>query len=426
MNSDKLIELRKNIFSFMLAGSSTIILILVGFASGKIVSNELGVTGMAVYGIFINLISIAFVFSNGGISNGIISQNTWELEKGDKKRFYLYKIMTITFFFSIALSSIMFITSNVLASRFFHQPILEAPLKFAAITLFFVGFNTSTMSYVNAISDLKKLTKLKILQNAFSLFSLLILVFFYRSQGVFYALSLGHVLFFSYVFISDASIRNSILSVHHNWLDFALIKIFLTFSITTLSSALIGPFSQLLIRNIIVHDFGEFDGGLWQSVIRLSDGYMLLFTTAIFYMYLPGINKAKTNNALKKYILSVFIPLTSMALVSLIVLFFFRYEIVNLLYNNKFAQAGEMLLFQLGGDFFKIISYSFIFVLIAKGNYKGYLIIEVIFAFLEVLLTYQMSLHGFEFPAVKSHLVSMIVLCGVLMIYRSKILNVGE
>jgi PST family polysaccharide transporter len=214
--------------------------------------------------------------------------------------------------------------------------------------------------------------------------------------------------------------------VHYKWLDRALIKIFLSFSVITLSSALISPFSQLITRDIIVQNFGLRDAGLWQSVIRLSDGYMLLFTTAIYYTYLPGINKAKTNEELNKHVVDVFIPLLTMAFVCLAGIFYFRYELVNLLYSNKFAQASEMLLFQLSGDFVKIISFSLIFVLIAKGNYKTFLIIEVLFACFEVFLTYVLSLYRFDFSPVKAHLATMIVLCVVLMVSRNRILNVSE
>jgi PST family polysaccharide transporter len=419
-------NIKDNYYSFLLAAASTFIIILVGFLSGKIVSTELGVSGMASYGVYINFISLIFIFSNGGINFGILSLNKSITSDKDEKNIYFKKVLSIAFFISFFLTIILFIFLDTFILKVIKQPNLSFPLKFAVLTLFIPAINSTILSYINSIGDLKKLTKYKVIQSILSLVSLIALFYFMDGNGIFYTLSISQLIFLFTILVFDFEIRGVIKSISFKWFNSTLFKQLIKFSLITLSTAIISPIAQLITRNILINDFGLFNAGLWQSVLRISDGYMLLFTTAILYMYLPEINQKLQKNEFVNHLISVFVPLLIFAFLLFTLIYIFRFDIVKLFYNKQFYLATDMFLYQIVGDFFKLLSFGTIYFLIAKGNFKVYIFIDVFFAFIEVILTFIFAKNGLEQAPVISHLISMILLFIGLLLFRKNIFKFGN
>jgi PST family polysaccharide transporter len=253
---------------------------------------------------------------------------------------------------------------------------------------------------------------------------LFVLVFFLKSDGVFYALTLSQFLFFIFIFLFDKSLRSYIFSIDFKWFDSVMIKALLSFSAITLSTAIIAPVSQLLIRNALIDWAGVFSSGIWQSVLRVSEGYMLLFSTIILYVYMPTINSKKSNNELLKHLYEVFIPLALFVILIFVSLIILRQEIFILLYSKEFVKGADWIVYQIVGDFFKILSYSLIYVLIAKGRFKFFVLVELFFAAIEVGVSFVLIKNDFDNGPVMAHLFTMVLLFIFLVISRKKIINI--
>jgi hypothetical protein len=62
-----------------------------------------------------------------------------------------------------------------------------------------------------------------------------------------------------------------------------------TFSVMTITSALLPPLINIAVRDHLALQFGWERVGYWQAVSKVSDAYLLFLTTAINIYYLPKL-----------------------------------------------------------------------------------------------------------------------------------------
>lgn len=413
-------KLIKLFSSYTLPAISTFIIVLVGFISGKIVSNELGVNGMATYGVFINLTSLLFVFSNGGINVGVIKLASKYTDRSIERLFF-EKILSITFWVSFFVSGLFVLFSHKLL-EILEQPILKLPALFLAFSIIFAGINNTILSFLNSY-DLILLTKFKIAQSVFTLVSLIGLTFFMGGMGVFFSLTLSQILLFILLLFTYFPLKNALSKLNKKNFDWSLLISLLAFSAMSLSTAVVNPISQILIRDCLVKYLGFQNAGIWQSLLRLSDGYMLFFTSVILYLYLPGLSKLNSKHEKIRHMIKNYVPLMIIAVAAFLVIYVFRLNIINIFYNDKFSLASEWLIYQLVGDLFKLGSLSLIYVIISNGQYRKYIFIEITFALLQIFLSLYFSIHQVTKASVFSYVISMILLFFYLLFNANKILE---
>jgi len=75
----------------------------------------------------------------------------------------------------------------------------------------------------------------------------------------------------------------------------------------------------------------------------------------------------------------------------LIGIYLFRGIIINLLYSKSFTPATELFSYQLLGDFFRVASWLFTYLLLAKAWTKTYVVTEIILSAVFVCLSYSFS-----------------------------------
>ena len=66
----------------------------------------------------------------------------------------------------------------------------------------------------------------------------------------------------------------------------------------------------------------------------------------------------------------------------------FRYYVVLILYTDEFLEITDLMKYQLLGDVFKLISWLFAYVTIAKGNFKYFLTLELSFFIYYIFSSY--------------------------------------
>ncbi len=139
-------------------------------------------------------------------------------------------------------------------------------------------------------------------------------------------------------------------------------------------------FSKLvdfIVRDYAIQEFGFHQTGLWQSVVRLSDGYMMVFINTVGVVYYPQIaSMIFDTEQLRNYlqgVLKVIVPVTA---VGLIFIYFLRSSLLSVLYTSEFIPAGELMPYQLIGDFFCILSYLQSYVISAQARTRTFIALQ--------------------------------------------------
>jgi len=115
----------------------------------------------------------------------------------------------------------------------------------------------------------------------------------------------------------------------------------------------------LYVRTTIASNLGLHDVGIFQSVYGISNNYFMLFLGVLGTYSIPLISTHKNShetvieiNRTLRLLLLVYTPLVTF-------FFVFRFFFIEVFYSAAFLQAGDLLFFQLLGDFTKAISWVF-------------------------------------------------------------------
>ena len=131
--------------------------------------------------------------------------------------------------------------------------------------------------------------------------------------------------------------------------------------------------------NQIVQNYSIHDAGIWDAVNRLSSFYMMFFSSGLSLYYMPKLASIHTEKEFKAELKSYFKIFVPLFLLMLIVIYFAKSIILNVAFTREFSGINEVLIWQLAGDFIKIITLAFGFQIVVKTMMKRYFIGEIAF-----------------------------------------------
>lgn len=371
---------------FSLTAVSTIIKMITGFVSVKIVSTLIGPTGIALLGQLNNFSTIFLTISTGGINTGITKYVAQYSDSKNKVRLFLISGVWIA-----GLMSIISGFTLILGASFFSILILN-DVKYSSIvvifgcTIIFYSFNSLLLSILNGYKEFKKFVFIGIISSLAGLIFTGTLAFFY---GIYGAL-LSAVTFESIVFIITLVViaKSRFFRPGDFFGRFSKQagKRLGNYTLMALISAATVPVSQLIIRSNIVEYSSLTDAGLWEAMNRLSAMYLLVITSSLSVYYLPRLSEIKSERELRNEIFSAYKVIIPPLIVITSIIFLLRNFIIEIVFNDKFQGMQHLFAFQLIGDFFKISSWILAFQMLARSMTRSYIITEIIGSIIYVSL----------------------------------------
>jgi O-antigen/teichoic acid export membrane protein len=258
-----------------------------------------------------------------------------------------------------------------------------------------VGLFASLMdTYFKGIRNTKYYVLYSILNSIFGFIIFLILLLLYKYEGVIISISVS--MFFGLIVGSVLLKKIGKLPKLSNVVkvDNEIIKKIIGLGIVMMILSAIQQIALLFVRTTLAIRLGMHDVGIFQSVFGISNNYFAFFIGILGIYSIPLISTHKTKketvdeiNRTLRLLLVIYTPL-------IILCFVLRYLILITFYSKAFLSAGDILFFQLLGDFIKAISWVFGLWLIPYVKIKYLLIFEIInnFVFISVfyyLLTYK-------------------------------------
>lgn len=375
---------------FSLTAVSTFIKMLTGFVSTKIVSVFAGPAGIALVGQLQNFTSIVLSLSNGGIANGIVKYVAEFKDDKERLKKYTSSSYTITLLFSVVCAIIMILFNQKLSNLVFKDEGYRFVFIIFGLSVTLYSLNILLISILNGLKEFRKYVIINIAGSIIGMLFTIVLAMLLGVKGALIAIVTYQsvVLFVTYLMVR-----------HEEWLNkdyFRIlwnkpeIRAMAKFSIMALVTTITLPLVHMILRNYVIEQISIEAAGYWEGMNRLSAAYLVFVSTSFAVYYLPKLSESKTNSLIRHEIKKVIMFIVPIVFVLFLLMFIFKRQIITLLYTEQFMPMSELFLPQLIGDFFKIVSWSLSYILLAKSMMKEYVVLELLSPFVFLLLSYYM------------------------------------
>lgn len=348
----------------------------------------LGTSGMALMGSFRNFALMLKSVATLGISNSIVK--LFVENKEDKRELsVIYStFFWIFLFISTALALFVLLFASPISTFLFYTNTYTTPIRFFGLLLPLMVINSFWLAIYNGLEKFKRILLIQIISNVLVFVLTALLIWKKNIFGGLLSVAIGEVLMVLVTFI--------FVSRQADYFKFDLQKLiskkyFNTikkFSVMALLTAIIAPLTLLFIRNMIVEKYAIQEAGIWDAVNRLSSFYMIFFSSGLSLYYMPKLASIHTESEFKTELKSYFKVFVPLFLVMLIVIYIAKGIILKLAFTPDFSKVESVLIWQLLGDFFRIMTLAFGFQILVKTMMKRYFLVEIVFNSMYFLLSF--------------------------------------
>ena len=374
------------VFSF--TSISTLVKMLTGFVSVKVVASIIGPAGVALVGQLNNFASIAMSLSSGGINNGITKYISEFKNDEGKVRTYLSTALSITVICSLCVGVAMILLNRLLSRLILQTNEYWYVFLIFGVTILLYALNLMLLSVVNGFKEFKKYVKINI---ANSIVGLCFTLAFVLTLGLPGALVSAVTYQSVMMFITLWMIRKSSWATWSNFkerLNKLASKQYFKYTLMTLTTAAMVPISQLVLRSYVISEISPVEAGWWEAMNRLSNMYLMIITSSFTVYYMPRLSELSDKIELRREIFKAYKVILPILIVGITVVYLFRHLIIRILFTPEFLPMENLFIWQLIGDLFKICAWLLSFILVAKAMTKEYITTEVIFAISYIVLSF--------------------------------------
>lgn len=410
------------VFSF--TALSSFIKIITSYITVKVVASIIGPGGIALLGQLQNFTAIFTTLGAGGINNGVVKYVSEYKESESSLQRYLKTGLKLTIFFSLFFGLTLILLSSQISQWVLLDHKYYYVFIYFGVSLLFLSINNFLLSILNGFQDFKKFVIINIITSVIGLIFTIILVIAFQLKGALIAtVTYQSVVFFVTIFfLRKADWFNK--AVLWGRLNKDIVRKYFSYSLMALVSAATVPVSQLLVRGHLIQNFSVGQAGFWEGINRISGLYLMFVTTSFSIYYLPKLSEIKTRDLLRKEILTTYKIITPIILGSLVLIYLLKDRVIGVLFTAEFYPMKELFFWQLIGDFFKVMSLIISMVLVAKSMTKLFIIIEILFSFSFVILSYFFINSNGIIGATQSYCLNyfLLFIC-MILIFRNLLLN---
>jgi O-antigen/teichoic acid export membrane protein len=361
-----------------LNGIATVIRMLTGMVSIKVIASIIGPPGIALLGQLNNFSTIILSVSTGGINAGI----TKYVSENPKDEASYLPILRTSFWVTFCLSIVVSLCLILFAGRFSHVILKSQDYRsvfyiFGA-TLTMYALNNILLSAINGFRQYKVYVTSNIAGSIVGLVISLVLAYKY---GIWGAL-VSSVTFQSVVFLLTL-----FMVTRFSWLnlgkifgrpDLASLRKLSHYSLMAVITAVVMPTGQLIVRSYIKEHESIVSSGIWEGINKISIMYLTVVMTSLSVYFLPKLSELKSNAEVRKEIKKVYSLIMPFLVLSTVVIYLMRGLIIRILFTPEFQGMETLFPFQLAGDIFKMAGWVLGYVMLAKAMTRTYIFMEIL------------------------------------------------
>ncbi len=396
----KPIQHLKNNFIFKLLsfnGVTTSLKLVIALGAQKLVALWLGASGLALIANFRNLLELFRSFSSVGAHNAIISYTASEQSQKHQKAF-LHSVLSLFGTASVGLIALVLWQSDWLSVQVFDSRSYDTLVQLSAVIIPLMALNVLLESILSGRKAYKPVALIQLLSYSVATILMVVLLYYYGIQGALLAFLFRPI--FSLVFFC-VHIRKQLpnLKLMHSFrIEFSKVKFLLPFIGMSIISVGFVNLIEIWIRRLITQEINLEHAGLWTAMNNISANYFM-FIFSVFTIYvLPKFSEKSTVNfnlgAESVKILTTLLPFVS---TGMLLVYFLRFEIIQVLYHQDFIAIAPLFKWQLLADWLRVIFLIFSYYLVAKKRLTDFFVVEFFSCVTFVGLSYQLvDTYGIE------------------------------
>ncbi len=361
--------------------------ILIAVLRSKVIALLIGAEGMGIASLFMSTLNMANGVTNLGLDKSAVKDISYAREKGnpeviDKTISILSRITWIT---GIVGTLLIMLTSPWLSELAFGNKEYTLLFIWVAISLLFIQLTNAKLAILQGIRKHKALAKANLLGNFLGLIGTLPLYYFFGIDAIVPAIVLSTLL--SLVVTHYYTLKSEVrIQKIGNKAAFSEGRSMIHLGIMLSISGLMSLLAAYILQVYISATGGVDQVGFYNAGFLILNTYVGLIFSAMATDYFPRLSGIVDD--LKKVQQTVFEQAhVALLLISPIIVFFIAFapQIIRILYSGEFDPAIVFVSWGILGMFFKAVSFSVGYIIIAKGDSN--LFIKTTFSFNVILLT---------------------------------------
>jgi O-antigen/teichoic acid export membrane protein len=369
-----------------LNGLSTVVKMMTGLVSIKVISVIIGPSGVALLGQLTNFSAILLIVANGGINSGITKYLSEHSEERDKYNLYLGTGFWITMVFSVVTGLVLFVGAGYFSRIILNDEKYTLVFYIFGGTIIFYALNALLVSVINGFKDYTRYLQASLLGSFTGLaFTVTLSVKFGIMGALISSITFQSIVFLLTLYITRNASWFNVKSFIKLYDKATAVKLS-HYAVMALVSAITVPGSQLFVRGYITKVQSIHEAGLWEGINRISIMYLFVIMTSLSVYYLPRLAELKTKYEIRREIFSVYRLMIPFLLICITIIYAGRDIIIHLLFTHEFNGMHNLFGFQLVGDVLKMCGWVLGYVLIAKAMTRVYIFMEVLNFFNSVVL----------------------------------------
>lgn len=365
---------------FSLTSISTLVKMMTGFVSVKVVASIIGPAGVALIGQLNNFAYIVMTFATGGINKGITKYVAEYKGEDNIISQYLSTALRILAICAFLCSIILIGFHNYLSELIMLSPDYGYVFIIFGVTVFMYALNELLISIVNGYKEFRRYVKISIANSILGVIFTVSLVLFWHLKGALVAA----VSYQSIMLLITIMMVKKLKWFQWKFFKYGLSRViasrYFRFTLMTLTSSLTVPLVQMILRGYVMAEISPTDAGLWEGMNKISNVYLMVITSSFSVYYLPRLSELKNPNEIRHEIYKAYKAIIPILLVGFIIIYFLRFFIIRLLFTSEFLPMQHLFAWQMGGDTLKICSSLIAHIMLAKAMTFKYVTTEILFS----------------------------------------------
>ncbi len=357
----------------------------------KVLAVAVGPEGYALMGQFQNAVSMIMTFATGAINTGVTKYTAEYGGDESRQRLVWRTAGTIASIGTAIAAGLVVLFHRRLAAWFLHDENYGGVFLWFAFTLGLFVLNALLLAILNGRKEIRRYVTVNIAGSVVALIVTALLALRWGVHGALVALAINQ----SIVVIVTIGLcwRTPWFRWPDLWgrIDPEVARNLFKYTLMALTTAVVAPLSQLLIRDHLATTFDWQAAGHWQAVTRISDLYLMVITGTLSLYYLPRLSEIRLAQELRAEILHGYRYILPVAFLGAATIFLLRDWITATLFARSFAPMQVLFGWQLAGDVMKIGGWLLGYVALAQSMTKVFIMGEIAFSSLLVGLTWWLT-----------------------------------
>jgi len=355
-----------------LFGGVQVFIIFIAIIRSKFIAVLLGPTGMGIAGLLISATGLITALTNFGLGTSAVKNVAAANGTGNEKRIAtIITVMRRWVWVTGLLGMITTIVISPILSRIaFGNSDYTFPFVWISVSLLLAQLSSGEMVLLQGMRKLQYLAKANLSGSIISLIITVPLYYLLGIKAIVPATVVASVITLACSMYFARKIKIGRIKVSR-MRTLAEGKEMLTMGFMISFSGLITLGASFIVRIFISNQGGVEQVGLYNAGFAIVSSYVGLIFSAMGTDYYPRLSAVAHKNEECRKVVNQQAEIAILIIAPIIIFFFvFIHWIIILLYSNKFALVNEMILWAALGMFFKAISWSVAFIILAKGSSK--------------------------------------------------------